>query len=87
MVWYLQWIVVHTDSTATAWKADGVMGDVSVSHDAAFGSLRDGAGCDLHLDVPAGVFVDDFGAVEDGFGSDSVGLEELLARNEEWSSC
>jgi hypothetical protein len=57
--------------------------DVPRSHDAAFASLRDGAGCDFLLRVAAGVLVDDHGAVDDRFGSDSVGLEWLLARVEE----
>jgi len=83
-----EWVwVVDTDSTATAWKAGGVVGDVSIGHDAAFGSLRDGAACNLFFHVPAGVFVDDLGAVEDGFGSDFVGLWRLSARIEEWSTC
>lgn len=59
------------------------MGDVPRSHDAAFGSLRDGTGRDLLLYVPASILVDDLGAMEDGFGSGFVGLEGLSAMTEE----
>ena len=83
----LRRISIHTNSTATALKTNGVVRDVSRSQNAAFASLRDGASCDFLLCVSASVLVDDHGAVNDRFGSDSVGLEELLARNEEWSSC
>lgn len=75
------------DSAATALKTNGVVGDVPRSHDAAFASLRDGAGCDFLFRVSASVLVDDHGAVDDGFGSDSVGLERLLVKIEEWTSC
>lgn len=71
--------MVHTDSTTTAWKTDCVVRDVPRCHNAAFGSLRDGAGCDLCLRVSASVLVDDHSAVQDGFRSDSVGLEGLSA--------
>ena len=79
----LRRISIHTNSTATALKTDGVVRDVSRSQDAAFASLRDGASCDFLLCVSASVLVDDHGAVNDRFGSDSVGLENLLARIEE----
>jgi hypothetical protein len=70
--------VVLTNLASAAREADTVVTDMSWVHDTALGPFGDGTRGNVDLGVSTDVLVEDLGAVKHGFGSDTLGLREVL---------